>query len=162
MKIRPYVPNSDFDEIKTWVTDEREHALWCAGLLPYPLKKEIFENIILKSKGNTPFVATTEEGLIIGFFCYSLNPNNREGKFKFIILSPKFRGKGYGRKMLSLALTHAFSTGADSAQLNVFSSNTKAKNCYLKAGFTERLITENAFKFHEEMWARCNMTIRRH
>ena len=63
--------------------------------------------------------------------------------------------------MLSLVLKYAFdTTKAGSVQLNVFENNTRAKRCYLSFGFTEREITENAFTFNKETWARCNMVIK--
>ncbi|MCR4756614.1 MAG: Type 1 glutamine amidotransferase-like domain-containing protein [Butyrivibrio sp.] len=46
-------------------------------------------------------------------------------------------------------------------QLNVFPENARAKRCYEGAGFTERQITPNAFKYKDESWGRCNMIIKR-
>ena len=40
MKIRAFDLDDDFDGIKTWITDERTHMMWCANLIPYPLEKE--------------------------------------------------------------------------------------------------------------------------
>jgi len=163
MQIRPY-KSLDFDTIKTWITDERSHALWCADLIPYPLQKHIFEKTLkeLSLKSNdTPFVATNDDGVIVGFFCSAVNCSAKEGKLKFIIISPEFRGKGYGKKMVTLTVKNIFDNGlADIVQLNVFCNNERAKNCYLSVGFSERSITKNAFCFNNEIWARCNMVIK--
>ena len=158
MKIRPY-KSSDFDEIKTWVNTKRIHALWCANLIKYPLEKINFENI-LKGNNDAPFTAV-KGNKIAGFFCYSFNSNAKEIKLKFIILSPEFRGKGYGKELVSLAVKNAFENKAESVQLNVFDNNTQAKNCYLRSGFSERVITENVFCFENEIWDRCNMVIKK-
>ncbi len=73
MRIRPY-QNKDFNTISGWITDERSHALWCANLIPYPLEKKGFDDLLQKVEerfGDSPFVATTDAGKVIGFFCFS-------------------------------------------------------------------------------------------
>jgi RimJ/RimL family protein N-acetyltransferase len=70
------------------------------------------------------------------------------------------RGKGYGKEMLNLALQYAFQiTGAKAVQLNVFSENTLAKQCYEKVGFIERNIDKDVFSYQNELWSRCNMIV---
>ena len=161
MEIRPY-KSSDFYKIKTWVNNERDHALWCANLIPYPLEKHGFEKTLkeISLKNNDiPLVSVTEKGDLAGFFCYGINSDTKVGKLKFIIISPTYRNKGYGKEMVSLAVKNAFDNQANSVELNVFSCNIKAKKCYSGAGFSVRLITENAFRFKNEIWTRYNMTI---
>ena len=51
--------------ISRWITDERLHALWCANLIPYPLEKKGFDDLLQQAEerfGDSPFVATTDEG----------------------------------------------------------------------------------------------------
>ena len=163
MRLRPYVSCLDFDRIKNWVTDERTHALWCAGRAEYPLSKEGFdrflEDIAIKN-GDCPYIAADDSGEPVGFFCYSVNAENNEGMLKFVIVSPERRGKGVGREMLGMALKLAFGlTGAESVRLCVFSCNDRARRCYLGAGFEERTVTDNAFRFGDERWGRCAMAI---
>lgn len=165
MRIRPYISGLDFDEIENWITDERMHAMWCANLIRYPLQKRDFEKTLeelaVKFK-DSPYVATTNEGKLVGFFCYSVNLDTNEGMLKFVVTSPEFRGKGFGREMVALAVKYGFEiTKANAVQLNVFSENINAKKCYLSVGFTERTNTGNAFRFRDEMWTRCNMVINR-
>ena len=70
------------------------------------------------------------------------------------------RGKGYGKKMLNLALQYAFQiTGASAVQLNVFSENVLAKQCYESIGFVERKIEKDVFSYKDELWSGCNMII---
>ena len=33
MRIRPYIPNKDYEYVSKWIDDERTHAFWCANLL---------------------------------------------------------------------------------------------------------------------------------
>lgn len=162
MRIRPYL-NKDFDIISQWITDERAHALWCANLIPYPLEKNGFADLLQQVEerfGDSPFVATTDDGRVVGFFCFSVNLNTNEGMLKFVVIDDTIRNKGYGCEMLKLAVKYAFEIAkADAVQLNVFSENPGAKKCYQKVGFKERTLTENAFRFKDESWGRCNMFI---
>lgn len=160
MRIRPY-QNKDFDIISQWITDERSHALWCANLMPYPLEKNSFDALLQEVEerfGDSPFVATTNNGQVVGFFCFSVNLHTNEGMLKFVVIDNTMRNKGYGCEMLKLAIKYAFEIAkADAVHLNVFPENPGAKKCYEKVGFKERTLTENAFSFKDESWGRCNM-----
>ena len=163
MRIRPYI-NKDFDIISQWITDERAHALWCANLIPYPVEKKGFDDLLLRVEerfGDSPFVATTDDGRVVGFFCFSVNLNTNEGMLKFVVIDDTIRNKGYGYEMITLAVKYAFEIAkAGAVQLNVFPENPGAKRCYQKVGFIERSLTENAFTYKEESWGRCNMVIK--
>ena len=163
MRLRPFISTKDFDEIKNWITDERTHGMWCANLIQFPLEKSNFDNMMTdfgSRFGDSPFVATSDDGRLIGFFCYSVNLENNEGIFKFVMVNPNLRGHGYGKQMIKLALDYAFTiTKATTVQLNVFSENTRAKKCYENVGFVVRSLTPESFKFKDETWGRCNMVI---
>jgi len=162
MRIRPY-QNNDFYTISQWITEERSHALWCANLLPYPIEKSGFDNLLQDMEeryGNSPFVATTDEGKVVGFFCFSVNLNTNEGMLRFIVIDNTIRNKGYGCEMIKLAVKYAFEIAkADAVLLNVYTENPAAKKCYEKVGFRERTLTENVFRYKDELWGRCNMII---
>ncbi len=161
MRIRPYLPNKDYECVASWLGDEKVHAFWCAGLLPYPVTAEAFHALLEKNAKlwtDSAYVATADDGQVIGFFCYSVNPEDNTGFLKFIIVDNTKRGKGYGKEMLALAQQYAFQiTGAEAVQLNVFAENAPAKHCYEKAGFVERSLDRNAFAYKGELWSRYNM-----
>lgn len=163
MRIRAYLECKDFEAIKGWITDERTHAFWCAGHTNFPLEKEDFSTLlkeIAEMFGDAPFVATTDEGEVVGFFCYGLNYEKNEGMLKFVMVDGLKRGRGIGKEMIKLALKYAFEiTKADTVQLNVFPENERAKKCYESIGFVERNTTPGCFKFKDESWSRCNMVI---
>ena len=165
MRIRPYIPQLDFDTINSWNIDERTHALWCARILPYPVEKESFDQKleeISARTGDTPFVMTADDGTVEGFFSYSLNLETNEGMLKFVMVAPDQRGKGLGKAMLQLAAQYAFtSTGADAVRLVVFSENERAKRCYESVGFTELSNIPDAFQFKDESWGRCSMILKK-
>ena len=37
MRLRPYIADTDFEYIREWDSDERIHALWCAGRMTFPV-----------------------------------------------------------------------------------------------------------------------------
>lgn len=165
MRLRPFILCCDFDEIKNWISDERTHAMWCANLIKYPIEKENFENVMLEAAakfGDSPYVATTDDGKVIGFFCYSVNLSTNEGMLKFVVVNPSQRGQGLGKAMLQLAIEYAFNiTKVDAVHLNVFPENARAKKCYESVGFVTRKTDIDAFIFKDESWGRCNMIIHR-
>ena len=165
MRLRPFISDCDFDEIRNWIADERTHTMWCANLIQYPIEKENFDKVMLEAAikfGDSPYVATTDDGKVVGFFCYSVNVSTNEGMLKFIMLHPSQRGKGLGKAMLQLAIEYAFQiTKVDAVSLNVFPENTGAQKCYESVGFAVRKTDCDAFRFKEEFWGRCNMVIKK-
>lgn len=163
MRIRPYIPDKDFEYVSKWIDNERTHAFWCANRLPYPITQQFFHDFLEKNAidwTDSAYVATENSGQLIGFFCYSINTQDNIGFLKFVIVDKTKRRKGYGKEMLNLALQYAFQvTGAEAVQLNVFNENTLAKQCYEKVGFVERNMDKNVFPFKDELWSRCNMII---
>ena len=165
MRLRPYLHCRDFDIIKNWITDERTHALWCAGRFPYPLEYESFRQSLdelAMRNGDAPFIATDNDGKPVGFFCLSMDCATSEAMPKFVMIDSSLRGQRYGRMMITQVLRYAFILSeADAVILNVFSVNEPAKKCYLGAGFEVRSETPDAFRFKDESWGRCNMIKKR-
>ncbi|MBR4628184.1 MAG: GNAT family N-acetyltransferase [Ruminococcus sp.] len=165
MRLRPYVTALDFDIISSWITDRREHAMWCADRTRFPIEREEFRRLlddIAVRCGDAPFVVTSAKGRPVGFFCYSVNTETNEGMLKFVMVDPSHRGKGVGKAMLRLAVKYAFEfTGAERVSLCVLSVNTGAKRCYENVGFQYCGTDEGAFIFGDESWDRCRMTIKK-
>ena len=163
LRLRPFILCRDFEIISKWITQPREHAMWCAGRTKFPIEREDFVRMledIAENCGDTPFVAADINGVPVGFFCYSVNTGSNEGMLKFVMVDPSMRGRGLGRKMLRLAVRYAFEfTGAERVNLCVLSVNTGAKRCYESVGFKEYGRDEGAFRYDNEVWDRCHMTI---
>ena len=163
MRLRPYIHEYDFEKIRGWMTDERIHAMWCAGHMRFPLEKDDFFRALAfmhEKYGDCPFVATEADGTVVGFICCSVNAQSNEAMLAFVMIDPALRGKGYGREMIRTAARYCFDTlGADAVQLNVFDANERARKCYESAGFALRSITEDAYRWKDEKWARCNMVM---
>jgi RimJ/RimL family protein N-acetyltransferase len=165
MRLRPYIPSHDFDAIKNWVTDERTNAMWSANHAPYPLEKTAFDQFLAdmyEKHRDCPFVATTDDGIVVGFLCCGVCSKANEAMLAFVIIDPAQRGMGYGREMIQLASEYCIDIlKADAVQLNVFSVNERARKCYESAGFAERITTPEAFAFRDEKWGRTNMLFSR-
>ena len=163
MRLRPYIHSKDYNYIYNWITDERTHALWCANMIPYPMTEENFLSVLEKDAadwGGCAYVATANDGTLLGFFVLSVNVINNSGFLKFVILNNELRGKGYGTQKVKLIQKYAFEiAGVSSIQLNVFDVNIIARKCYARNGFTEDSFTGNAFTFHDECWGRCHMVV---
>lgn len=161
MRLRPYIPSKDYEYIQNWVNDERVHALWCANLIPYPMTSNKLQDVLDKDAqdwGGCAYVATEDDGKLVGFFVLAVNVSNNSGFLKFVIINNELRGKGYGTQMIKLMLRYAFDiAGVSSVQLNVFDANNSAKKCYLNAGFIEDSIATNVYTFMNESWGRCHM-----
>ena len=146
MRIRPYIPNKDYEYVSKWIDNERTLTFWCANRFSYPITQQSFHNFLEKNAidwTDSAYVATENNGQIVGFFCYSVNTTDNIGFLKFVIVDKTKRGKGYGKAV----------------QLNVFNENTLAKQCYEKVGFVERKIDKDVFSYKDELWSRCNMII---
>ena len=163
MRIRPYIENKDYKYLENWIDNEKIHALWCANLISYPITKDKLHAFLEKNAidwTDSAYVATEDDGTVIGFFCYSINVNDNSGFLKFVIVDNSIRGKVYGKKMLQLALQYAFQiTGVELVQLNVFEENIAAKQCYRKLGFIEKNISKDVFSYKDKLWSRCHMII---
>ncbi len=161
MRLRPYIPSKDYEYIQQWIPDERTHALWCANFIPYPMTREKMQDVLDKDAqdwNGCAYVATQDDGKLIGFFVLAVNLSNNSGFLKFVLINNELRGKGYGTQMIKLMLKYAFDIqGVSSVQLNVFDANHSARKCYLNAGFMEDSIATNAFTFMNESWGRCHM-----
>lgn len=162
MRLRPF-EEKDFEVIKNWITDERGHAMWCANRFQYPLDKNDFLVVLsemAKNHGDSPYVVTMDDDVPVGFFCYSVNDETKEGMFKFVVVAPESRGKGIAQEMFRVALMYAFDeTKVKAVHLIVFAANNRAKKFYEKVGFRERQTDHKPFLYKDEQWERCNMVI---
>jgi ribosomal protein S18 acetylase RimI-like enzyme len=71
--------------------------MWCANRFQYPLDRNNYLSVLsemAQRSGDTPLIAAMENNKAVGFFCYSLNRDAGEGKLKFVIVDPEYRGKG--------------------------------------------------------------------
>lgn len=165
MRLRPYRKNSDFAYLEKWIADSRTHALWSANIMPYPLTRQGFDEVMEKNErdwGDCGYTFTEDDGTPVGFLAFSINEKDNAGFAKFIVVDSARRGKGYGAQMLKRLLQYAFDiVGLDTVRLNVYDVNEKAKRCYEKVGFVAETFTPAVMSFEGESWGRYLMVARR-
>ena len=144
--IKPF--NSTYaDTILSWTKDEESFYRWSAGVLgDYPIDSNKFNEKIKEMKQTKlfyPYVVKLDNK-VIGFFTLRYRVENVNNlTIGFVILDPLYRGMGYGKKMLDLAINLAFKVyKSDSVNLRVFKDNTAAYNCYKKVGLKENGVCE--------------------
>ena len=141
MKLRPYKAE-DSQIICSWVKDEKTLFQWSADRIgKFPLQgNELNENYAERKAGLDffPLTAVDENENVIGHLFVLIPDVNVKTtvRFGFVIVSPDVRGKGYGKKMLELAIEYAKKElKATKATLGVFANNPKAQACYEAVGF---------------------------
>lgn len=134
----------DGDIISSWLRSEEELYKWSSDRFnKYPLTgDDIYENYApqLETKRFYPLTAIDEDDNIIGHLIirYPREDDNNSVRFGFVIVSPEYRGKGYGKMMLNLAKEYVRDNKlATRIDLGVFANNDSAKHCYEAVGFKE-------------------------
>lgn len=155
LHIRPF-RKGDAKRIIDWAKDEETFYKWSAGILgDYPITEDKLLEATSGRDDNDkyyPFVAFDERGPVGFFTIRVLGDNDEIARFGFVIVDPSIRGKGYGKKMLSLGLKYAFEIqGFKKASLGVFDNNEAAYNCYKSVGFVPNGITE-AYELNGTTW----------
>lgn len=156
--LRPY-RRSDLPGILSWTNDAATTRYLTEIFdLPYTEKNgEDFLNYAISgSSDRTMFVMAdpvTEEywGQIS---LERISRRDGTAEVGIVLAKEEHRGHGIGREALSLLLRYAFETlGLRRVELAVFAENSRARLCYLKAGFIEegvaRQKTWSNGKFHD-------------
>lgn len=158
IKLRPY-KESDAETIVQWLGDERKFRKWCADRYEkYPISAEDMNRLYSRCREKEEFYEMTaldEEG-IVGHLTMRFTDEARTVlRLGFVIIDPVKRGKGNGRKMLSLALKYAFEIlRAEKVTLGVFENNEEAYWCYRAAGFSDcKLQKPEAYQILGEEWS---------
>ena len=163
LNLRPY-KSSDYKYIINWISSTRECAKWSADKFKYPITKETLEKYKNKcDKGDDLwiFVAVNENNIPIGHFLFNrVNYNEKSAHLSFVIINPKFRGCGFGKEMMRLAIKYCFEVCSFSKlTLCVFDNNPSAHACYKSVGFKDDKHLDNAFIFRGEEWGIYEMSI---
>lgn len=73
--------------------------------------------------------------------------------FGFVIVDPKYRGKGYGKEMMQQAVRYATDIlKVKKVTLGVFDNNPMAHNCYHNIGFVDVNYKKEEFPYKDEQW----------
>ncbi len=145
LRLRPYKP-SDAQQIVSWIKDERAFHKWCSDRFgAYPITAEDINYKYLDCNGDCeepdnfyPMTLADECGPIGHLILRYTDKSKSTIRFGFVIVDDSRRGKGYGKKMLQMAIRYAFDMlKAEKITLGVFENNPPAYFCYKAAGFRE-------------------------
>lgn len=87
------------------------------------------------SSGMLLLVASTPGGEAVGVLWVALDRRPGEAWIYDIEVNQEYRGKGYGRALLQAAEQEAAQHGSKAIGLNVFGTNTVARQLYESAGY---------------------------
>lgn len=140
MKLRQFT-DADSEIISSWITDEEGLYKWSANILSqWPLKPDTLSNHYrdgIKNKTVFPVVAEDDDGKVFGH-CFLRFPfeDKSIARVGFVIVDSSVRGKGYGKKLLSLVEEFAKKEfSCTKLSLGVYTNNPSAMKCYLSFGF---------------------------
>lgn len=143
------------------IKDEKTLLQFAGPMYHFPLTTEQLEKD-LSNKDRTLFKivdATNQETIGHGQIFL------KETTFllgRILIWDENNRGKGYGKKVMTLLLEYGFAHfDKETAELNVYDWNTGAIECYKKVGFTIDANVRNEAKLNDETWISLNMKIQK-
>ncbi len=127
--------------VVTWFTDREMFEMWNANKYDhYPISAQDMNDFYDAQKSvegvmtgdNFWAMTALDDDKVVGhLFMHYLDKEKETIKFGCIIVDGNIRGKGYGSKMLELAIDYAFNEkGAKKVTLGVFENNQRAIKCY--------------------------------
>ena len=161
LKLRPYKPK-DGEAIASWIKDERALRKWSSDRYgAFPITAEDINYKYLKCNGDCeeednfyPMTAVDENGPVGHLILRYTNAEKTTIRLGFIIVDDGKRGRGYGKRMIQMAIRYAFDMlKAKKITLGVFDNNPSAYYCYKAAGFREiPTEQESVFTILGEKW----------
>lgn len=141
LRLRPYKP-CDAGMIVTWFTSRRSFYLWAADRFSgysYPISDRDLNDYYEREAHNPDIWTMTafdEDGVCGQLMMRYPDDDHSHIHFGHIIVRNDLRGRGYGRRMVSLAASYAFEfLEIKRITLGVFDSNAAAIHCYQSVGF---------------------------
>jgi len=139
--IRQY-RSEDATIICSWIRSEDELYKWSAdryNMFPLPdYMMNISYSEQLKDGRFFPFTAVDDNDNVVGHFIirYPCEGDDTTVRFGFVIIDPKYRGRGYGKEMLKRGIKYVKEElKATKIDLGVFENNPGANHLYKSLGF---------------------------
>lgn len=153
-----YLNHEDLPELIKWAEDERTLIQWCGPVFDFPLTIEQLEDYFSETQkpypGRLIFKAVDENGNLAGI-CElgAISRRNCSASICRVFVDKTFRGRGIADKLISYILEYGFGElGLIRVELNVYTYNTPAINCYEKLGFKKEGLKRKSTKFENEFW----------
>lgn len=148
--LRPFLP-ADASIILSWCKDKHAFRLWSANRYQdYPAQPK--EMMMQYERENMHPLTATVDGEPVGHILLRYPSEDKSLiRFGFIIINDNMRGRGYGKKMLLLAIDYAKQElGVKRITLGVFNENISAIKCYRSVGF--HITGEDTYTIDGEKW----------
>jgi len=149
---------NDLPELLKWAEDEKTLIQWCGPVFDFPLTIEQLEDYFTESQKPEPgrliFKAIDENGSLAGI-CElgAISRRNCSASICRVFVDKALRGKGIAKKLISFVLQYGFTElGLIRIELNVYTFNAPAINCYEKLGFKREGLKRKSTKFENEFW----------
>ncbi|MGF1731743.1 GNAT family N-acetyltransferase [Photobacterium kasasachensis] len=141
----------DYEKLISWVPNEAFNYLWGGPVYSFPLTIEQIHGHVSKPEVN-PFVLLDNDN-VIGYIELHRESVSVYRLCRVLIASESDRGKGYGKRLVALALDYALDTlKAKKVTLAVFEHNDRAISCYQSLGFTVTAKETGLRSFNGESW----------
>ncbi|MGF1719665.1 GNAT family N-acetyltransferase [Vibrio kyushuensis] len=149
--------NSFADEICHWFPTHKESLLWGGGVFSWPLQPS---DLVERSQHqNLEFYALVDNENVLGFIELQ-KTNETEIRLCRVAISPQYRGKGIGKKLVQLSLNEIKQRNTYTlVTLAVFAENLAAYNCYQSLGFYTVDKDPKYKQFNGETWPLFQMEI---
>lgn len=170
LKLRPY-KQADAETIVSWIKDERALRKWSSDRYgAYPITAADINYKYLDCNGDCeepdnfyPLTLVDESGPVGHLILRYTDEAKSIIRFGFVIVNDSKRGRGYGKRMLQMAIRYAFDMlKAEKITLGVFENNPSAYFCYKAAGFREiPMEKEFIFEILGEQWKCIELEVKR-
>lgn len=137
--LRPY-KSSDAITITSWIKSEYLMRQWCADRYEHypvtPSDINSYHEVYIDGKKSCALTMCSGDE-VLGYVTLRIPADDpTERRLGFVIVDDSKRGRGLGKALVSMAVSHAFKKlGASKVSLGVFENNMSAIRCYEAVGF---------------------------
>jgi RimJ/RimL family protein N-acetyltransferase len=157
---------ADADRLISWVNSPDFLLQWAGPSFTFPLdRKQIIKHLeVMKGRYPKSFIykaIDSETNEVIGHIELSnIDLENLSASISRVLVSPLYRGKGYGQEMIKSVLEIGFKEfQLHRIDLRVFDFNKGAIKCYEKCGFKKEGLLRDARKSSNGYWSLYQMSI---
>lgn len=158
--LRPY-KTADAQTIVSWCRDEETFRKWTSDRHDsFPITAEDMNRKYIDANGDCtepdnfyPMTAFDESGIFGHLILRYVGGDKSVLRIGFVIVDDAKRGRGYGKKMIEMAVKYAFEMlAAEKVTIGVFENNEPACFCYKAAGFRESAQSGEICELFGEKW----------
>ena len=132
------VRREDAADLYRWRMAPESRAMFhSTDLVPYETHLRFFERYFQPGSTDAWFVIVAGEEAVGTIVLYDVSADGTKAEWGRFVIAPERRGRGYGRRALSLLLAYARGRGIRRLCCSVLASNTGARALYCDLGFVE-------------------------